>query len=63
MVEQRLFWEKYRDESDSKFPTYTYRVGMTASSHSQNGVIWKTLQSSLPPEEELKILKQLYPTH
>ena len=63
MVEQRLFWEKYRDESDSKFPTYTYRVGMTTSSHSINGMIWKTIQSSLPPEEELKMLQQLYPTY
>ena len=63
MVEQRLFWEKYRDESDSRFPTYTYRVGMTTSSHSFNGMIWKTIQSSLPPEEELKMLQQLYPTY
>ena len=43
MIEQRLFWEKHRDESKEKHPIYTYRVGMTQSSHSDNGMIWKTL--------------------
>ncbi len=63
LVEQRLFWEKHRDESKEKYPTYTYRVGMTQSSHSINGMIWKTIHSSLPPEEEVKMLQQLYPTY
>ena len=70
MVETRTFWQKYTDEFTEKDgnlprrkPLYKYRVGMTNSSHSLNGVIWWTVESTLTPEEELNALQQLYPTH
>lgn len=70
MVETRTFWQKHTDEFREKDgnlprrkPVYRYRIGMTNSSHSENGVIWWNVESTLNLEEELNALKQLYPTH
>jgi len=70
MVETRTLWQKHTDEFREKDgnlprrkPLYKYRVGMTNSSHSENGVIWWTEESTLTPEETLNVLSQLYPEH
>jgi len=70
MVETRTLWQKHTDEhkeNDKNLPRtkplYKYRIGMTNSSHSENGVIWWTVESTLTPEEEVAVLTQLYPEH
>ena len=68
MVETRYLWEKHRDEfieKDTelprKKPQYQYRVGMTQSTESENGVIWVKVETAEEPKQFCEWLQKMYP--